>query len=103
MQRNFEDYDYKTEPITDISSKDVIDYQKKQIAYAIQNIIKMHSPGGRDSHETRSEQIISHLGHYCLLRSQKTGDYICLRGDDARDIEAVNRVCEDLNIRYADR
>lgn len=79
------------------------DYQKKQIAYAAEKVVKMHSPGGRQSHETRPEQIIPHLRSYCLAKSQNTGDYFCLRGDNARDIEAVNRVCEDLDNRYADR
>lgn len=79
------------------------DYQKKQISYAAEKVIKMHSPGGRQSHETRPEQIISHLKSYCLAKSRDKGDYFCLHGDDARDIEAVNRVCEDLYIRYADR
>lgn len=79
------------------------DYQKKQISYAAEKVIKMHSPGGSQSHETRKEQILSHLRNYCFLKSQKTGDYFYLRGDDIRDVEAVNRVCEDLNNRYADR
>lgn len=78
------------------------DYQKKQIAYATDKVVKMHSPGGRQSHETRPEQIVSHLRSYCLAKSRDTGDYFCLRGDNSKDVEAVNRICEDLINRYAD-
>ena len=63
----------------------------------------MHSPGGRCSHETNAEDIISHIGRYCLAKSQKTGDYFCLRGDNTEDIDAVNKVCEELKKRYANK
>lgn len=87
-----------------ISSLDYLsDYQKKKIEQAIENVIKMHLPSGSQSHETRNEQIISHLRRYCLATSLKTGDYFCLRKDTPADVEAVNKVCEDLINRYADR
>lgn len=79
------------------------DYQKDKIMAAAKSVIFMHSPGGRYSHETNAEDIISHLGQYCLAKSQKTGDYFCLRGDSSKDIEAVNKVCEELKNRYADK
>lgn len=78
------------------------EYQKKQISNAAEKVIKMHSPGGSQSHETRKEQIFSHLRNYCLAKSPDTGDYFCLRGDNSKDVEAVNRICEDLINRYAD-
>lgn len=49
------------------------DYQKDQITSAVKRVILMHSPGGRCSHETNAEDIISHIGRYCLAKSQKTG------------------------------
>lgn len=79
------------------------DYQKDQIMSAVKRVILMHSPGGRCSHETNAEDIISHIGRYCLAKSQKTGDYFCLRGDTNKDIEAVNKFCEELRSRYADK
>lgn len=79
------------------------DYQKDQIMSAVKRVILMHSPGGRCSHETNAEDIISHIGRYCLAKSQKTGDYFCLRGDTNKDIEAVNKFCEELRNRYADK
>lgn len=79
------------------------DYQKDKIMAAAKSVILMHSPGGRCSHETNAEDIISHIGKYCLAKSQKTGDYFCLRGDTKKDIEAVNKVCEELRNRYADK
>lgn len=79
------------------------DYQKDKIMAAAKSVILMHSPGGRCSHETNAEDIISHIGKYCLAKSQKTGDYFCLRGDTNKDIEAVNKVCEELRNRYADK
>lgn len=79
------------------------DYQKGQIISAVKRVIHMHSPGGRCSHETNAEDIISHIGRYCLAKSQKTGDYFCLRGDNTEDIDAVNKVCEELKKRYANK
>lgn len=79
------------------------DYQKEKIMAAAKSVILMHSPGGRCSHETNAEDIISHIGKYCLAKSQKTRDYFCLRGDTNKDIEAVNKVCEELSNRYADK
>ncbi len=79
------------------------DYQKDKIMAAAKSVILMHSPGGRCSHETNAEDIISHIGKYCLAKSQKTRDYFCLRGDTNKDIEAVNKVCEELSNRYADK
>lgn len=79
------------------------DYQKGQIISAVKRVIHMHSPGGRCSHETNVEDIISHIGRYCLAKSQKTGDYFCLRGDNTEDIDAVNKVCEELKKRYANK
>lgn len=79
------------------------DYQKERILSAVKRVIHMHSPGGRCSHETNAEDIISHIGKYCLAKSKKTGDYFCLRGDTNKDIEAVNKVCEELRNRYADK
>lgn len=79
------------------------DYQKDQIMSAVKRVILMHSPGGRCSHETNAEDIISHIGRYCLAKSQKTGDYFCLRGDNTEDINAVNKVCEELKKRYANK
>lgn len=79
------------------------DYQKDQIMSAVKRVILMHSPGGRCSHETNAEDIISHVGRYCLAKSQKTGDYFCLRGDNTEDINAVNKVCEELKKRYANK
>lgn len=79
------------------------DYQKERILYAVKRVISMHSPGGRCSHETNAEDIISHIGKYCLAKSKKTGEYFCLRGDTNKDIEAVKKVCEELRNRYADK
>lgn len=79
------------------------DYQKERILSAVKRVISMHSPGGRCSHETNAEDIISHIGKYCLAKSKTTGDYFCLRGDTNKDIEAVNKVCEKLRNRYADK
>ena len=79
------------------------DYQKGQIISAVKRVIHMHSPGGRCSHETNAEDIISHIGRYCLAKSQKTGDYFCLRGDNTEDVDAVNKVCEELKKRYANK
>lgn len=79
------------------------DYQKGQIISAVKRVIHMHSPGGRCSHETNAEDIISHIGRYCLAKSQKTGDYFCLRGDNTEDIDAVNKVCKELKKRYANK
>lgn len=79
------------------------DYQKGQIISAVKRVIHMHSPDGRCSHETNAEDIISHIGRYCLAKSQKTGDYFCLRGDNTEDIDAVNKVCEELKKRYANK
>ena len=79
------------------------DYQKDQITSAVKRVILMHSPGGRCSHETNAEDIISHIGRYCLAKSQKTGDYFCLRGDNTEDVDAVNKVCEELKKRYANK
>lgn len=79
------------------------DYQKGQIISAVKRVIHMHSPGGRCSHETNAEDIISHIGRYCLAKSQNTGDYFCLRGDNTEDIDAVNKVCEELKKRYANK
>lgn len=79
------------------------DYQKDQIMSAVKRVILMHSPGGRCSHETNAEDIISHIGRYCLAKSQKTGDYFCLRGDNTEDVDAVNKVCEELKKRYANK
>ena len=79
------------------------DYQKEKIMAAAKSVILMHSPGGRCSHETNAEDIISHIGKYCLAKSQKTRDYFCLRRDTNKDIEAVNKVCEELSNRYADK
>lgn len=79
------------------------DYQKDQITSAAKKVILMHSPGGRCSHETNAEDIISHIGRYCLAKSKKTGDYFCLRGDNTEDVNAVNKVYEDLKKRYADK
>lgn len=79
------------------------DYQKDQITSAVKRVILMHSPGGRCSHETNAENIISHIGRYCLAKSQKTGDYFCLRGDNTEDVDAVNKVCEELKKRYANK
>lgn len=79
------------------------DYQKGQIISAVKKVIHMHSPCGRCSHETNAEDIISHIGKYCLAKSQKTGDYFCLRGDNTEDIDAVNKVCEELKKRYANK
>lgn len=82
---------------------DLSDYQKERILSAVKRVISMHSPGGRCSHETNAEDIISHIGKYCLAKSKTTGDYFCLRGDTNKDIEAVNKVCEKLRNRYADK
>lgn len=79
------------------------DYQKERILSAVKRVISMHSPGGRCSHETNAEDIISHIGKYCLAKSKTTGDYFCLRGDTNKDIEAVSKVCEELRNRYADK
>lgn len=79
------------------------DYQKDQIMSAVKRVILMHSPSGRCSHETNAEDIISHIGRYCLAKSQKTGDYFCLRGDNTEDVDAVNKVCEELKKRYANK
>lgn len=79
------------------------DYQKGQIISAVKRVIHMHSPGGRCSLETNAEDIISHIGRYCLAKSQNTGDYFCLRGDNTEDIDAVNKVCEELKKRYANK
>lgn len=79
------------------------DYQKGQIISAVKRVIHMHSPGGRCSHENNAEDIISHIGRYCLAKSQNTGDYFCLRGDNTEDIDAVNKVCEELKKRYANK
>lgn len=79
------------------------DYQKGQIAFAVRNVIKQHSHDGRQFQETSTEDIISHIKRYCLAKSKKTGDYFCLRGNSNEDIEAVNKVCEELRNRYADK
>lgn len=79
------------------------DYQKERIALAAKNVIAMHSPGGRDSLETSTEDIISHIRRYCLAKSKKTEDYFCLRGDTPKDVEAVNKICEELKNRYANK
>ena len=79
------------------------DYQKDKIMAAAKSVILMHSPGGRCSHETNAEDIISHIKRYCLAKSKKTGNYFCLRGDNLEDVEAVNKVCEELMKRYANK
>ena len=79
------------------------DYQKRQIAFAVKRVIIQHSHGGRQFLETSYEDIISHIKRYCLAKSKKTGDYFCLRGDNLEDVEAVNKVCEELMKRYANK
>ena len=79
------------------------DYQKRQIAFAVKRVIIQHSHDGRQSLETSYEDIISHIKRYCLAKSKKTGTYFCLRGDNLEDVEAVNKVCEELMKRYANK
>lgn len=79
------------------------DYQKRQIASAVRNVIKQHSHDGRQFQENSTEDIISHIKRYCLAKSKKTGGYFCLRGDNKGDVEAVNKVCEELKKRYANK
>lgn len=79
------------------------DYQKRQIAFAVKSVIKQHSHDGRQFQETSYEDIISHIKRYCLAKSKKTGNYFCLRGDNLEDVEAVNKVCEELMKRYANK
>lgn len=76
------------------------DYQKDRITSAVERVIRMHSPDGHFSHETNTEDIISHIGKYCLAKSKTTGDYFCLRRDTPADVNAVNKVCEELKNRY---
>lgn len=79
------------------------DYQKGRIESAVRRVIMMHSPNGRDSHETNTEDIISHIRRYCLAKSKETKDYFCLRRDNPKDVEAVNKICEELKKRYANK
>ena len=73
------------------------------------NINSLNSEGTNDLIKqggrlvTSYEDIISHIKRYCLAKSKKTGDYFCLRGDNLEDVEAVNKVCEELMKRYANK
>lgn len=76
------------------------DDQKNKIIEAVNSVIKCHTPGGRQSGETRNEKILEHLERYCLAKSKTTDIYICLNKDNPDDVEAVKKLCIDLSKRY---